>query len=210
MLGWLGVGLLLLSSPQGGKADVADLLARGRAALRQARSVVGLFGEKGAASFEPFELIKPGSFYTRWRGYEVFHNGERGLQYVYDPKRNEYMAYESRMPNVAMVLFGYQGFFGPDPAMARLESSGARVRFDGRECVRARVRGISGPTDVYLDPTTGLVNGWSLRSGRRTVVRVYRRVRLNAPVPDAHRAWTPPAGARRTELPFPGSELGAR
>lgn len=210
MLGWFAVGLLAMASPSGGSGDAVDLLARGQTVLRQARTVVGLFGEKGSESLEPFELIKPGSFYARWRGYEVFHNGERGLQYVYDPKRNEYMAYESRMPNVAMVLFGYQGFFGPDPAMERLEPSGRRVRFDGRACLQARVKGLFGPTDVYLDSKTGLVVGWTLRSGGRTIVRVYRNVRLNAPVPEGHRAWVPPPGARRTELPFPGSELGRK
>lgn len=199
-----------MASPRGGAGDAGDLLARGQTVLRQARTVVGLFGEKGSASLEPFELIKPASFYARWRGYEVFHNGDRGLQYVYDPKRNEYMAYESRMPNVSIVLLGYQGFFGPDPAMASLGPVARRVRFDGRECLQARVRGLSGPTDVYLDPRTGLVAGWSLQSGGRTLVRVYRGVRVNDPVPEAHRAWTPPPGAKRTQLPFPGSELGAK
>ncbi len=206
MVGWLAVGLLALSSPGDGAQDVRGLLARGQANLRQARTVVGLFGPKGAKTLQPFELIKPASFYARWRGYEVYHNGERGMQYVYDPKRNVYMAYESRTPRVDLVLFGYQGFFGPDPAMQALHPAGRRVRFDGRECLQARVRGLNSATDVFLDPGSGLVAGWSLRTGGRTVVMVYRDVALGAPVPQAHRAWTPPRGARRTELPFPGPE----
>ncbi|MCX7800052.1 MAG: hypothetical protein N2109_06870 [Fimbriimonadales bacterium] len=209
LAGWAWFGLALGMPSQ--TVDAEGLIRRGQDALRAARTVVGRFLEKGQAGQpQPFALVKPGSFHARWRGYEVFHNGERGVQYVFEPKTKRYMAYPSRRPQVSLVLMGFQGFFGPDPAMDCLQPRARRATFDGRPCVLARVRGLTGPTDVFLDPRTGLPMGWSAaRDGRRTVV-VYRDLRLNAPVDRRLAAWTPPEGSRPAKLPFPGPDGGRR